>query len=109
MSAANIVKILGLLAAVIAAFTAYPYAATVIAILGLVSGYYVGAGDRTAYLVLTVALVAISGAVSGVSGAIDGIPFVGMHVTNILGSVSNLVSAGAVTVIVVHIYEELTA
>ena len=102
MSAANIVKILGLLAAVIAAFTAYPYAATVIAILGLVSGYYVGAGDRTAYLVLAVALAAVS-------GTIDGIPGVGMYVTSILGSVSNLVSAGAVTVIVIHIYEELTA
>ena len=102
MSAANIVKILGLLAAVIAAFAAYPYAATVIAILGLVSGYYVGASDRTAYLILAVGLAAVS-------GAIDGIPGVGMYVTSILGSVSNLVSAGAVTVIVVHIYEELTA
>lgn len=102
MSANNIVRILGLLAAVIAAFTAYPYAATVIAILGLVGGYYVGAGDRTAYLVLAVALAAVH-------GAIDGIPGVGMYVTSILGQVSSLVSAGAVTVIVVHIYEELTA
>ena len=102
MSPANIVRILGLLAAVIAAFTAYPYAATVIAILGLVGGYYVGAGDRTAFLVLAVALAAVH-------GAIDGIPGVGMYVTSILGQVSSLVSAGAVTVIVVHIYEELTA
>ena len=102
MSPTNIVRILGLLAAVIAAFTAYPYAATVIAILGLVGGYYVGAGDRTAYLVLAVALAAVH-------GAIDGIPGVGMYVTSILGQVSSLVSAGAVTVIVVHIYEELTA
>ena len=102
MSINNIVRILGLLAAVIAAFTAYPYAATVIAILGLVGGYYVGAGDRTAYLVLAVALAAVH-------GAIDGIPGVGMYVTSILGQVSSLVSAGAVTVIVVHIYEELTA
>jgi len=102
MSPANIVRILGLLAAVIAAFTAYPYAATVIAILGLVGGYYVGAGDRTSFLVLAVALAAVH-------GAIDGIPGVGMYVTSILGQVSGLVSAGAVTVIVVHIYEELTA
>ena len=102
MSPANIVRILGLLAAVIAAFTAYPYAATIIAILGLVGGYYVGAGDRTAFLVLAVALAAVH-------GAIDGIPGVGMYVTSILGQVSSLVSAGAVTVIVVHIYEELTA
>lgn len=102
MSANNIVRILGLLAAVIAAFTAYPYAATIIAILGLVGGYYVGAGDRTAFLVLAVALAAVH-------GAIDGIPGVGMYVTSILGQVSSLVSAGAVTVIVVHIYEELTA
>jgi hypothetical protein len=102
MSINNIVRILGLLAAVIAAFTAYPYAATVIAILGLVGGYYVGADDRTAYLVLAVALAAVH-------GAIDGIPGVGMYVTSILGQVSGLVSAGAVTVIVVHIYEELTA
>ena len=102
MSANNIVRILGLLAAVIAAFTAYPYAATVIAILGLVGGYFVAAGDRTAFLVLAVALAAVH-------GAIDGIPGVGMHVTSILGQVSSLVSAGAVTVIVVHIYEELTA
>jgi len=102
MSANNIVRILGLLAAVIAAFTAYPYAATVIAILGLVGGYFVAAGDRTAFLVLAVALAAVH-------GAIDGIPGVGMYVTSILGQVSSLVSAGAVTVIVVHIYEELTA
>jgi len=102
MSANNIVRILGLLAAVVAAFTAYPYAATIIAILGLVGGYYVGAGDRTAFLVLAVALAAVH-------GAIDGIPGVGMYVTSILGQVSSLVSAGAVTVIVVHIYEELTA
>lgn len=102
MSLTNGIRILGLLAAVIAAFTAYPYAATVIAILGLVGGYYVGAGDRTSFLVLAVALAAVH-------GAIDGIPGVGMYVTSILGQVSNLVSAGAVTVIVVHIYEELTA
>ena len=102
MSPTNIVRILGLLAAVIAAFTAYPYAATVIAILGLVGGYFVAAGDRTAFLVLAVALAAVH-------GAIDGIPGVGMYVTSILGQVSGLVSAGAVTVIVVHIYEELTA
>ena len=102
MSPTNIVRILGLLAAVIAAFTAYPYAATVIAILGLVGGYFVAAGDRTAFLVLAVALAAVH-------GAIDGIPGVGMYVTSILGQVSSLVSAGAVTVIVVHIYEELTA
>ena len=102
MSANNIVRILGLLAAVVAAFTAYPYAATIIAILGLVGGYYVGAGDRTAFLVLAVALAAVH-------GAIDGIPGVGMYVTSILGQVSSLVSAGAVTVFVVHIYEELTA
>ena len=104
MSANNIVRILGLLAAVVAALISggFPYDATVIAILGLVGGYYVGAGDRTAYLVLAVALAAVH-------GAIDGIPGVGMYVTSILGEVSSLVSAGAVTVIVVHIYEELTA
>ena len=106
MSASNIVRILGLLAAVVFAFVGvdegFQYGGAIIAILGLVGGYYVGAGDRTAYLVLAVALAAVH-------GAIDGIPGVGMYVTSILGQVSSLVSAGAVTVIVVHIYEELTA
>ena len=104
MSANNIVRILGLLAAVIAALISggFPYDATVIALLGLVGGYYVAAGDRTAFLVLAVALAAVH-------GAIDGIPQAGMYVTSILGNVSNLISASAVTVIVVHIYEELTA
>ncbi len=103
MNAAKIVRILGLLAAIVFAFVTFSYAGLVMVLLGLAIGYFVDTGDRILYLVMTVALA------TGVADALSSVPpqAVGDALTKILGNVSTIISAGAVTVIGMRIYERV--
>ncbi|MFP6828866.1 MAG: hypothetical protein VCC36_07490 [Gammaproteobacteria bacterium] len=102
MDIGKIVRIVGVLVAIVTGVATIPEAALIIAVTGLVFGYFIATEDRLAYLVGTIALVTVA-------GAVNSIPAVGMYLTGILTNLGALMSAGAVTVIAVGIYEKVTA
>ena len=90
----KIIKLVGVIVALVAgAMGGFPQSALVIAVLGLVGGYFVAEDDRTRFLIATLALLAVQ-------GALGGIPAVGGYITGALGGLAALFSAGAVTAIV---------
>ena len=93
MGIGRIAFLVGLALAVIGgAGAVVPYAGLAVAVLGAVSGY-LDDSDEVSVLVTALALTAVH-------GALGGSPAVGGHVTNILGSVSALINAAALAVIV---------
>ncbi len=100
MGPAKIVRMLATAVAVIAAFATIPYAALIMAVLGLGIGFYVEADRRTLYLVTVVAL-------SVASGGLGAVPMAGEYVTAIFGNISTIINAGALVVIGTVIYERL--
>ena len=100
MGPAKIVRMLATAVAVIAAFATIPYAALIMAVLGLGIGYFVEADRRTLYLVTVVAL-------SVASGGLGAVPMAGDYVTAIFGNISTIINAGALVVIGTVIYERL--
>jgi hypothetical protein len=100
MDLAKIIRLVAMAFALIAAVVAIPESAMIIAILGLVSGYFVEEDRRLPFMVTTLTLALVA-------GALGGIPVIGAHLSNILGSVSSLFNAACCTVIVVSIIERL--
>jgi hypothetical protein len=100
MDLAKIIRIVGVVLAVAAGVVAIPQSAMLIAIVGLVGGYFVEEDRRVPFMVLTLTL-ALS------HGALGAIPGVGDYLTAILGSLSSLLNAGACTVIVMQIVERV--
>ena len=100
MDTSKIVRLVAVLFAVVAGLVAIPQSAMIIAILGLVGGYFIEEDRRVPYLVATLALALVH-------GALGPIPVIGNYLTDILGSLSALFNAGACTVIVVNTYERL--
>ena len=93
MDLAKIVWLVAILFAVVAALVAIPQSAVIIAVLGLVVGWFVEEDKRINYMLFTLTLALVHGALSP-------IPAVGGYLTDILASVSSLANAGACTVIV---------
>jgi hypothetical protein len=102
MDLGKIVRIVALVVAVVAGVVAIPQSAVIIAVLGLVGGYFVEEDRRVPVMVMTLTLALVH-------GALDPIPGVGGYLTAILGSVSSLLNAGACTVIVMQIVDRLKA
>lgn len=93
MNIGRIAFLIGLaLAVIVGAGAVIPYAVLAVAVLGAVSGY-LDDSDEVSVLVTALAL-------SVVHGALGEIPTVGGHITNILGSISTLINAAALAVIV---------
>jgi len=101
MSTTNIIRILGLLVAIIAALITIPYAAVVLALLGLIVGFFVKKDERLFFLILAVAMATVA-------GSLGVFPTIGIYLTGILTNVSALLTAGAVTVILLYLYESMT-
>ncbi|HEY5622532.1 MAG TPA: hypothetical protein VIV14_02150, partial [Gammaproteobacteria bacterium] len=95
------VRIVGLLVAIVAALVTIPQAALLIAILGLVYGWFIAAEDRILVLIGTVALVTVA-------ASLNSIPAIGIYLTAILTNLGALYSAAVVTVLAVTIYEKVT-
>lgn len=93
MDLAKIVRLVAVLFAVVAGLVAIPQSAVIIAILGLVVGWFVEEDRRLNYMVFALTLALVHGSLSS-------IPAVGGYLTDILASLSALANAGAVTVIV---------
>ena len=101
MDAGKIIKLVGVLVALVAGLIGgFAYSAVIIALLGAVGGYFVAADDRMRFLVATVALTAAA-------GALDSIPAIGPYITAALGSggLTALFQAGAITAIVMGTVE----
>ncbi len=101
MGVGKIIQIIAVLAAIVAGlWSGFPEAGIVIAVLGAVAGWFIAEEDRQRVLVAAIAL-------SIVSGGLDAIPAVGEYITGVMESLGSLYAAGAITVILVTLYEKL--
>ena len=100
MDLAKIVRLVAVLFAVVAGLVAIPQSAVIIAVLGLVAGYFVEEERRMYYMVATLTLALAH-------GALLPIPYLGTYLTDILSSLSSLLNAGACTVIVMAIIDRI--
>ncbi len=100
MDLAKIVRLVAVLFAIVAGLVAIPQSAVIIAVLGLIVGWFVEEERRKIYMlfVLTLALV---------HGSLSPIPGIGGYLTDILASLSALANAGAVTVITMITVERI--
>lgn len=95
MGVGKIIKIVGVLVAIIAGVIGgFPQSALLVALLGAVGGYFIEEEHASRFLIATLALAMVH-------GALGPIPAIGAYITGALGGVSSLFNAGAVTVIVV--------
>ena len=101
MNAAQIVRIISLLVAVVAAFVVIPYAVAILAVLGLVAGF-IGVEVERRQLVLVMAI-----ALATVAGGLGTIPMVGTYLTAILTNVSAVLNGLAIAVIATIVYERV--
>jgi len=92
MDAGKIVRLVAVIVAVVAGLVTIPSSALIIAVLGLVAGYFIQ-DDRVVYLLVATLVLNVA------SGGLDPIPVVGVYLTGIFGSLSSLFNAGALTVI----------
>lgn len=101
MGAGNIIKIVGVLVALIAGLIGgFEYSALLIVLLGAVGGYFIEDEHATRFLIATLALAMVH-------GALGPIPVAGEYITAALAGMSSLFNAGAVTVIVVGTVKRL--
>ena len=102
MGVGHIIKLVAVLVAVVAGlWDGFPSAALVIAVLGLVGGYFIDAEDRMRTLVAAIALGA------GVAAGANAIPAVGEYITSVMSSLGSLYAAASITCIVMTLYEKL--
>lgn len=103
MSPAKIVRIVNVVAVLaVALIPGIPMGGLILAIAGLVLGYYVASDNRVAFVLLAVFLGA------GGDGALDSIPAIGGYLTSILSSAGAALAAGAVTIFALVTYERLS-
>ena len=100
MDLAKIVRLVAVLFAVVAGLAAIPQEALILAVLGLVAGWFTEEDHVLPFLVATVAL-------SVSAGALSSIPAIGDYITNILNALLAAMTAGAITVIVKRIVDRV--
>ena len=93
MDTGKIIRLVAVLVAVVIGLgVPIPQGAVIIAVLGLVAGYFIE-DSRVVYLLVATLVLNVA------SGGLDPIPVVGAYLTGIFGSLSTLFNAGALTVI----------
>jgi len=100
MGVDKIVKLVGVLVAIVAAFVAIPYSDLVVVLLGIAGAWYIAEDDRSRFLIAAVAL-------TFAQGGLDAIPTVGPILTTALGGLNGLFLAAAATVIVLGTIDRL--
>ena len=100
MSTGKIVRLVALLIALIAAFVALPEEAAILALAGVIGGYFIEEEFASRFLIAALALAMVHGALQPIWG-------IGQYLTMILGSFSTLFNAAACTVIVMGVYSRL--
>ncbi len=103
MSPGKIVRIVNVVAVLaVALIPGIPMGGLILAIAGLVLGYYVASDNRVSLILIAVFLGA------GGDGALDAIPAIGGYLTSILSSAGAALAAAAVTIFALVTYERLT-
>ena len=103
MSPAKIVRIVNIVAALaVALIPGIPMGGLILAIAGLVLGYYVASDNRVSLVLLAVFLSA------GGANALDSIPAIGGYLTSILSSAGAALAAAGVTIFALVTYERLS-
>lgn len=101
MSPGKIVRIVNVIAILaVALIPGVPMGALILALAGLVLGYYVASENRISLILMAVFL-------STGSGAVDSIPAIGPYLTSILSSAGAALAAAAVTIVVLVSYERV--
>ena len=100
MDAGKIVRLVAVLVAVVAGLVAIPQSALIIAVLGLVAGYFIE-DSRVVYILAATLVLNVA------SGGLEAIPGVGSYLTAVFGSLSSLLNAGALTVITMQTVKAL--
>lgn len=101
MGAGKIIQLVGVLVALVAGLLGgFPQSALVIAVLGLAGGWFIAEDDRSRFLIGTLALVVVQ-------GALGVIPAVGEYISMALGGLASLFMAAAVMVIVLGTFERI--
>lgn len=105
MSLAKIIWSVSALAAVVLSFVGAGFAqsALVLALLGLLSGWFLDHDHRRGVII---AAIFLSGAVGG-AAALNSIPAIGGHLTGILSALGSVFAAASVTAIVRTLVERL--
>ncbi len=100
MGVDKIVKLVGVIVAVVAAFVAIPFSAVIVALLGIAGAWFIADDDRQRFLVAVIALTLVQ-------GGLDAIPTVGPFITTALGGLNGLLLAAGATVIVLGTIDRL--
>ncbi len=98
MDAGKIVRLVAVIVAVVAGLVAIPSSGLIIAVLGLVAGYFIQ-DDRVVYVLVATLVLNVA------SGGVDPSPVVGAYLTGIFSSLSSLFNAGALTVIAMQTFK----
>jgi hypothetical protein len=105
MGADKIVKLVGVVVAVVAGIMGgFPYSGLVIVLLGIAGAWFIAEDERQRLLVATLVLFAL-GVVEG--GTFSAIPVVGAWIDGALSGLSGLFNAAAGTAIVLGLVERL--
>ena len=97
MSVQKIVGLVGVLLAIVAAFVMIPYAALILAVLGLVAGFSIVAEEHVRVIVSALALKYLA-------ETFMAIPQAGGYVTSIIGNVAALAAGAALMIVFRNIY-----
>ena len=102
MGIGKIIQLVAVVVAVVAGLIGgFPQSALIVVLLGLAGGYFISEDDRIGFLVATLGLAMVHGALAP-------IPVVGEYLSGALGGLSSLYNAAAVTVIVMRLVKALT-
>ena len=100
MSLEKIIWAVAFLAAIVFAFVSFEYAALILAVLGLASGWFVK-GDHRKSLLMGAIFLHVA------HGALGGVPAVGEYLTAIFGNYGAVLNAAGLLVIVMATVERL--
>jgi len=100
MGVDKIVKLVGVVVAIVAAFVPFNFDGAIVALLGIAGAWFIAEDDRSRFLIAAVAL-------NVAQGALYEINVIGPHITTALGGLNGLFLAAAATVIVLGIVDRL--
>ncbi len=100
MGVDKIVKLVGVVVAIVAAFVTIPMSDLIVALLGIAGAWFIAEDDRSRFLIAAVAL-------NVAQGGLNGINEVGPLITTALGGLNGLFLAAAATVIVLGTVDRL--
>jgi len=100
MNVYKIAGLIGILIALVAAFTKIPYAVELMTIAGIVVGISIAADQHVRVIVSAVGLAAVA-------ASFNDVPSVGGYITSILGNIAHVIGGAALLIILRNVYNRL--